>query len=50
MRHDILACLERPRLAGSTIKEATDFFLKHSEPSKGAIHLGELVEQWEKVK
>ena len=50
MRHDILACLERLRLAGSTIKEATDFFLKHSKPSKGNIHLSQLVEEWEKIK
>jgi integrase len=50
MRHDILACLERLRVAGSTIKEATDFFLKHSKPSKGNIHLSELVTHWEKIK
>jgi len=50
MRHDILACLERLRTAGSTIVEATDFFLKHSKPSNGNIDLSALVTHWEKVK
>jgi hypothetical protein len=50
VRHDILACLERLREAGSDIKEATDFFLKHSKPSNGSITLSKLVELWEKVK
>jgi integrase len=50
MRHDILACLERLRLAGSTIKEATDFFLKHSKPSNGNIDVSELCARWVKTK
>jgi|GEM_PF-1254672 len=50
VRHDILACLERLRLAGSTIKEATDFYLKHSKPANGNINLSELVAKWESVK
>ena len=50
MRHDILACLERLRLAGSTIKEATDFFLKHSKPANGNIDMSELAEKWLKTK
>ena len=49
-RHDVLAALERLRLAGATITEAVDFYLKHSKPSKGNIHLATLVEEWEKVK
>jgi len=50
LRHEILLALERLREYRATITQAVDYFIKHSRPAKAEATIGEVADEFQRVK
>lgn len=50
LRHEVLSALAKLREHNATITQAVDFYLKHARPAKANATIGEVMEQFKRVK